>query len=133
MTGVFRSAGYKIGARWDFSDLEKALARLSDADLISVLQLEAILEQKRGEVIGTLIARQGQLDWRAEAEAYINSPKFRKFILLLHPSVWLPLNFPFLKKSSERRFALHRPYFIQSVGPQCNPVMLAEIERWDGR
>ena len=131
MTGVFRSAGYKVGARWDFSDLERALAQLSDADLISVLQLEAKLEQKRGEVIGPLISRHGQIGWRAEAEAYINSPSFRKFILLLHPSVWLPLNFPFLKKSKERRFAQHRPYFIQSIGPQCNSVMLAEIERWD--
>ena len=131
MTAVFRSAGHKIGARWDFLDVEKALRQLGDAELIAVLQLEAKLEQKRGEVIGPLVARHGQPGWRDEVEAYINSPKFRKFILLLHPSVWLPLHFPFLKKSKERRFAQHRPYFIQSVGPECNPVMLAEIARWD--
>ena len=132
MTAVFRSAGYKIGARWDFPDVAVALAQMSDSDLISVLQLEAKLEQKRGEVIGPIIARHGQPGWRTEVEAYINSAKFRKFILLLHPSVWLPLNFPFLKKSKERRFSQHRPYFIKSVGPECNPIMLAEIARWDG-
>lgn len=131
MTGIFRAAGYKIGARWDFPDVKKALGQLRDEDVIAVLQLEAILEQKRGEAIGALVARHGQSGWRAEVEAYISSPKFRQFILLLHPSVWGALNFPFLKKSKERRFAQHRPYFVHTVGPSCNPVMLAEIAKWD--
>ena len=131
MTSYFRQLGFSVGARWDFNDVVAAVGRLSDDDLVALLQLDARLKYNSSSVIGPPIISRGRAGWRTEAEAYVRSREFRKFILLLHPALLVEMNFPFLKKSFERRYAEHRPIYDETLGDRCDPIMLAEIANWD--
>ncbi len=131
MTGYFRARGFSVGARWDFTDVVAAIGRLSDNDLVALLQLDAKLKQKHSLALGPLIANRGQPGWRDEVEMYVRSPEFQKFILLQHPATLAEMNFPFLKKSFERRYTMHRPIYAETQRDRCDPVMLAEIANWD--
>ncbi len=131
MTSYFRARGFSVGARWDFSDVVAAIGRLSDDDLVALLQSDANRRQNRAKIVAPLIARRGQPGWRSEAEAYIHLPCAGKFILLLHPAALAEMNFPFLKKSFEPNYTEFRPLYAQVLQARCDPIVLAEIAKWD--
>lgn len=131
MTSYFRDSGFSVGARWDFNEVIAAVGRLSDDNLVGLLQLDAKLKLNRTSSIEALIARQGQSGWRVEVEAYVRSPDFRKLILSLHPAALAEMNFPFLKKSFDRHYATHRPIYARVLRESCDPIMLTEIAKWD--
>lgn len=131
MTAFFRAHGFTVGARWDCETIAETVSKLSDEEIAALLQLEAVLENKSVVNASSLTRLKNQMGWRKEAEAYIRSPAFRKFILLLHPATLAKLNFPFLKKSYERRFSLMRLVYADEFKYLCDPIMMAEIAKWD--
>jgi lipopolysaccharide biosynthesis protein len=131
LTNYFRSRGYSVGARWDFDRVAEVLPTLTELELKDILEFESKLDLQRLQRITTLLEGYGQVDWRQSVIDYINSEHFRKFILLLHPVAQRKMNFPFVKKSREHYYTVHRPTFVKVLGDQCLPEVLSEMSTWD--
>ena len=131
LTVHFRKLGYTLGARWGFESLGAVLDKLSDAELKDLLRLEAELERKRAPTINALIANYGSETWRAKVTEFVDSHKFRKQIMLLHPAALSQMNFPFMKKSREPFYGVLRPLYAKWLADKCQPTMLTELSHWD--
>ncbi|GLS85845.1 LPS biosynthesis protein [Cypionkella aquatica] len=131
MTEHFRQRGFSVGARWDFAEVVAAIGRLSDDDLVALLQWDARRRKNRALVVTPLLALRGQPEWRKQAEDYIHLPCAGKFILLLHPALLAEMGFPFLKKSFEANYTKFRPIYAQVLEGRCDPIVLAEVAQWD--
>lgn len=131
MTVHFRKLGYSLDARWGFESLGSVLDQLSDDELKDLLRLEAELERKRAPTIEALIATHGSPTWRADVTAFVDSRKFRKQIMLLHPAALSRMNFPFMKKSREPFYSVLRPLYAKWLGDKCAPTVLQELSHWD--
>ncbi|MDZ4308961.1 MAG: rhamnan synthesis F family protein [Cypionkella sp.] len=130
MTSYFSNLGFSVGARWSSDQFFTSLIDLNDDKLAALLQLNADLKEGRDKVVSPILARRNEPDWRAAALAYAHSTDFRNF-LQLHPALQEAMNFPFVKKSFEQRFCMHRSIYAQVLSDRCDPVMLAEIANWD--
>ena len=93
--------------------------------------MEGEVHEKRTAVIAEWIARRSEPNWREAVKAYIASPNFRKFILMLHPVVQAEMQIPFLKKSSKHEFVYLRRAYLKTMRNRCDPIVFAEIKEWD--
>ena len=89
------------------------------------------MERKRAPTINALIANYGSETWRAKVTEFVDSHKFRKQIMLLHPAALSQMNFPFMKKSREPFYSVLRPLYAKWLADKCQPTMLTELSRWD--
>ncbi len=131
LTTHFRDLGYSIDARWGIDGLKPIFDFLSDVELKQLLLFESQLAPHRTAEISTVLETYGNKDWRQDVINYVETPRFRKQIMLLYPIAIQRIKFPFVKKSREQYYKIFRPQYADMLRGQCQEDTCLEIAGWD--
>ena len=134
MTQDLHKAGFSYGAVHKFADVTNAVAKLSDADLLTVARYQIEIGSSHlGKLRKLLADKDDNPEWRNDVRDYLDVNEIGKYIPSTHPIVLVDkLRSPLLKKDRSFKYQVQRRELLSSdLRKAISPALIEEIEHWD--